>query len=138
MHPRRERTLVIAVAAAKKPNDAGGLAVVTAPETHEFKFFGHRFGETKSRLDRLGAAREQLNVGDTFGQHAADQLKETGAGVGREAAKGNAVELLCETLHIMWMAVAQTADGDAGDKIEILIAVDVGDRATPGAVDRKL
>src|SRR6266853_1043454 len=132
MHARRERTLVVAVAAAQKADNAGGLAVVAAPETHEFKFFGHRFGEAKGRLDRLGAAREQLNVGDTFGQHAADQLEETDAGVGREAAKGDALELLFETLHIMWMAVAEAADGDARDKIEIFVAVDVGNRATPG------
>src|SRR5260221_13516088 len=105
MHARREWPLVVAVAAAKKPNAAGGLAVVTAPETHEFKFFGHRFGEAEGSLDRLGAAREQLNVSDTFGQHAADQLEETGAGGRGEAAKGDALELLSETLHIMGMAV---------------------------------
>ena len=63
VHARRERTLMIAVAAAEKADDARGLAVVAAPEADKFEFLGDRLGEPEGGLDRLGAAREELDMG---------------------------------------------------------------------------
>src|SRR5260370_39666681 len=114
MQAGRERPLVVAIATTPKPDNTCSLAMVATPETNEFEFLGHRFGETKGRLDRLGAAREQLYVGDAFGQHAADQFEETGASVGCEATEGDAVELFPEALDLTGMAGAKAADGNAG------------------------
>jgi hypothetical protein len=57
---------------------------------------------------------------------------------GRETAEGDAFELLRETFDVVGMTVAETANRDTGDEIEILIPVDVGDRATRGTVDHDL
>src|SRR5260221_6685745 len=112
--------------------------MVATPEPNKVEFLGHRFGETKARLDRLGAAREQLYVGDAFGQSPADQFEETGASVGREATEGDAVELFPEALDIMGMAVTKAADGNASDEIKIFVAVDICNRAAPGMIDGDL
>src|SRR5262249_9681222 len=129
MHPRRKRTLVIAVAAAEEADRACGLAVVAAPKSDKLEFFRHRFGETEGGLDRLGSAREQLDVRDAFRQQLADQIEKTCTGLGREAAEGAAAELLAETFDIVGMTMADTADRDAGDEVQIFIPVDVDDGA---------
>src|SRR5208282_5267156 len=87
------------------------------------------FGEPEGGLDRLRAAREQLGMGDSLREQPGDQIEKTGAVLSREAAEGDAIELLLETLDVVRMAMAETADRDAGDEVEILVAVDVGDRA---------
>src|SRR5208282_2946498 len=96
------------------------------------------FGEPEGGLDRLRAAREQLGMGDSLREQPGDQIEKTGAVLSREAAEGDAIELLLETLDVVRMAMAETADRDAGDEVEILVAVDVGDRAAAGAVDHDL
>ena len=47
-------------------------------------------------------------------------------------------ELLLEALDVVGMAMADAADRDAGDEVEIFVAVDVGDRAALGVVDDDL
>src|SRR5262249_13030190 len=120
MHAGGEGALVVAVAAAEKSDRACGLAVVTAPEPDEFEFFCHRFGETKSGLDRLGAAREQLDMRDAVGQQFGDQIEKTRTRLGREAAEGEALELFIEAFEIMRVTMPHAPDRDAGDEIEIL------------------
>ena len=71
VHPRRKGPLVIAIAAAEKADHACGLAVVAAPEPDKLEFLADRFGETEGGLDRLRAARKQLDVGNAFRQQAA-------------------------------------------------------------------
>ena len=61
-------------------------------------------------LDGLCTARKQLDVGDARGQQLAHQVEETRAGLGREAAEGNAAELLAETFDIVRMRVADAAN----------------------------
>ena len=72
MHPGREGPLMVAIAAAEETDDTRGFAVVAAPEPDKLEFLSDRFGETEGGLDRLCAAREQLDVGDAFGQQPAD------------------------------------------------------------------
>ena len=72
------------------------------------------------------------------GNRLRDEIEKFRAGLGCEAAEGDALELLPETLDVVGMAVAEAADRDAGDEIEILVPVDVGNRATPGVVDHDL
>jgi hypothetical protein len=129
---------VIAIAAAEKANNACGLAMVTAPEPNKLEFLTNRFGKTEGGLDRLCAARKQLDVCDAFRQQSTHQVEKIGAGLGREAAERNAFELLLYAFDIVGVAMTETADPNASDEIEVLLPVDVGDRATPGVVDSDL
>ncbi len=138
MHPRRKRTLVIAVAAPEEANRACGLAVVAAPEADELELLCDRFGEPEGGLDRLGAAREQLDVGDALRQELADQVEKARAILGREAAEGDAAELLGEASDVVRMGVADAADRDAGDEIQVFVAVDIDDGAALGVVHHDL
>src|SRR5258708_6534226 len=129
MHPRWKWTLVIAVAAAEKADSACGLAMVASPKSDKFEFFRHRLGKTEGSLDGLRAAREELDMRDAFGQQLADQIEKTCTGLSREAAEGDTTELLVETFDVVRMRVADTADCDTGDEIQILIPIDVDDGA---------
>src|SRR5262249_21548951 len=80
------------------------------------------------------AAGKKLDVGDVCRQQIADELEKAGAGLGREAAEGCARELLADALDVVGMTVADAADCYAGNEIEIFIAVDVVNRATPSAI----
>ena len=77
-------------------------------------------------------------MGNPFRQQPGDQIEKMGAVLGREAAESDVIELLLETLDVVRMAMAETADRDAGDEVEIFVAVDVGDGAAAGAVDHDL
>ena len=55
-----------------------------------------------------------------------------------EAAEGDFLELLGDALDVVGMAVAEAADRHAGDEVEILAAVHVGDDAALGVVDGDL
>ena len=72
------------------------------------------------------------------GSGRGDALEELGARLRREAAEGRPLELLLEARDIARMRMAEAADRDAGDEVEILVAVDVGDRAALRMVDDDL
>src|SRR5271170_531000 len=77
-------------------------------------------------------------MGDALRQQPTDQIEKAGAVLRREAAEGDVIQLLLETLDVVRMAMAETAHRDAGDEIEILVPVYVGNRATQGVVDDDL
>src|SRR5262249_28791238 len=109
MHPGRKWTLMIAIAATEQTDHAGGLAVIAAPETDELEFLRDRLGKTKRRFDGLRAAGKKLNVRDAFREQVTDKLEKPGTRFGREAAESGARELLADALHIVGMAVTDTA-----------------------------
>src|SRR2546430_9651499 len=129
---------MIAVAAAEEPDNACGLAVVAAPKADKFEFVGNRLCETEGSLDGFSAAREQLDVRDAFGQQLAYQLKKVCTGVGRKAAKSKTSELFAQTFDVIRMAVADAANRDTGNEIEIFISVYVDNGAATGTVDDDL
>src|SRR5204862_3524251 len=100
VHARRKGTLVVAIATAEKADNPRGFAVIAAPEPDKLEFPGDRFGETEGGLNRFCSARKELNVGDTFRQQLADKFEKTRTGLGREATKGDACELLAKTLDV--------------------------------------
>ena len=61
-------------------------------------------------------------------------MRKRAAALGGEAAESGPVELFLEALDVVRMAMAQAANRDAGDEVEILVAVDVGDGAALGVV----
>src|SRR5437870_7342629 len=82
---------------------------------------------------RFGAAREELDAREAVGREARQQLEQLRAGLGGEAAKGQLLDLALEALDVMRMAVADTAHADAGDEIDVRVAVHVGERAALAA-----
>ena len=138
VHARREWPLMVAIGPAEKPDHALRLAVEAAPEADELELLGGRLREPEGRLDRFRAAREKLEMREPFRQRRSDALEELRAGFGGETAEGDAFELLLEPRDIARMRVAEAADSDAGDEVEIFVAVDVGDRAALRVVDDDL
>ena len=138
MHARRKGPLVVAMSAPEKADHACAFAVEAAPESDEFEFLRDRLREPESRLDRLGAAREQLEVGDPVRQQRTHQIEKARPALGGEAAESGPVELFLEALDVVRMTVAHAADRDSGDEVEIFGAVDVGDGAALGVVHHDL
>ncbi len=138
MHARRKRPLVIAVAAAQHADHALALAMESTPEADELELLGHRLGKPERRLDRLGATGKQLQMRQSLRQQRGDKIEEARPRFGCEAAEGRPFELLPDALHIVGMAVSDAANGDAGDEVEILVAVHVGDGAAFRVVDDDL
>src|ERR1700733_13807225 len=87
MHARRKRPLMVAIAAAEHADDALALAVEAALEADELELLGHRLGEPERRLDRLGAARKQLEMSEALRQERGDKLEEARPRLGGEAAE---------------------------------------------------
>ena len=129
---------MVAVGSAEKPDHALRLAVKAAPEADELELLRNRLREPEGRLDRFRAAREKLEMRDPLRERRGDALEELRARFGREAAKGGPVELLLEARDVARMRVAEAADRNAGDEVEIFVAVDVGDRAALGMIDDDL
>ena len=129
---------MVAVGAAEKPDHALRLAVEAAPEADELELFRGRLRKPERRLDRFRAAREKLEMGDPLRQRRGDALKELRARFGREAAEGDALDLLLEPGDKARMRVAEAANRNACDEVEIFVAVDVGDRAALRMIDDDL
>ncbi len=76
MYARRKGPLMVTSRAAEQADHALAFAVEAAPETNELEFLRDRLREPESGLDRLGAAREQLQVGYAFGNSEATRLRK--------------------------------------------------------------
>ncbi len=77
-------------------------------------------------------------MGQAVRQQALHQVQELGPVLGGEAAEGGLAELLGQGLDVGRMAVAEAADGDAGDEVQVLGPVGVDDGAAVGVVDGDL
>jgi hypothetical protein len=88
-------------------------------------------GEPQRGLDRLRTAGEHLDARESFGRDRGQQVEELGPGLGGEAAEGDPLDLTLERLDVVRMAVADAPDRDAGDEVDVLVAVLVDQ----GAVD---
>ena len=89
---------------------AAGLAVEAAPEPEDLVLARRRLREPQRRLDRLGAAGEELDAREPAGRDAGEQLQEPRARLRREAAEGQALDLSLERVDVVGVAVADAAD----------------------------
>jgi len=128
---------VVLELAAEQREHAAGLAVEAAPEPEHFGLAGRRVSQPQRGLDRFRAAGEHLDAREALGQDGRDQVQELGPRLGREAPEGEALDLPLERLDVMGMAVADAPHGDAGDEVEVLVAVLVDQRAVDAARHRE-
>ena len=97
-----------------------------APESDDLVLPRVRHREAERRLDRLRAAAVELRAAEVAGREAGDQTQQTEAALGGEAADRDAPQLRFDRGDVARVRVAETRDGDAGEEIEIGVAVDVG------------
>ena len=100
--------------------------------------FGSFTTETRAKFLELlasvtpeGLSRIQLFSG------GAEAVEEPGARLRREAAEGQPLYLLLQRLDVVGMAVADAADADAGDEVDVLVAVLVDQRRAAAAGHRQ-
>ena len=110
----------------------------TAPEADDFVASGRGFGEPHRGLDGFGAARVELRAVQITGRELRDQLDQRGAMLRGEAAHVDALELLCHLCHVARMGVAEAGDADAGEKVDVPVAVDVPQHRAFAAIHEQL
>ena len=133
-HQRAEPVLEVA---PHERQHAAGLAVEAAPEAHELVLLRDGLGQAERRLDGLGAAREELDAREALRRDAGEQVEELRADLRGEAAEREPAGLLLERLHVVRVAVADASDGDAGDEVDVGVAVLVEDPAALAARHRE-
>src|SRR5262249_55161835 len=74
---------------------------------------------------RPGAA---LHAARAPGHHRREQLERAPPRLGREAAEGQRLHLPLQRLHVVRVAMTDAADRDAGDEVDVLVAVLVDER----------
>ena len=121
---------VVLEVAAEQSEHPARLAVEPAPEAEHLVLAGGGLGEAQGGLHGLGAPGEELDAGEPLRREARQLREEAGARLGREAAERQALELPLERFHVMRMAVTDAAHADAGDEVDVLVAVLIDQRAT--------
>src|SRR5437870_3224525 len=127
--PGEKRPEAMLELAAEEPEHATRFAVKSSPEADDLVLARGRLGQTQRRLDGLGAPREELDAREAFGHEAGEQRQEPRASLGGEAAERQALELALQRIDVVRMTVTDAAHTDAGDKVDVLVAVLVDQRA---------
>jgi hypothetical protein len=112
--------------------------VEAAPEADHLELLRAGTGEPERGLDRLRAAREELRAPDRARSELGEQLEEPDARLRGEAADRESLELPRQGGDEARMRVTEARDRDAGEEVEVLLAVDVGQRAAPTLGEREL
>ena len=126
----QERSQVMLEVAPEEPEHATGLAVEPTPEADDLVLARRRLCQPERRLHRLGAAGEHLDARESRRRQRGEQIEEAGSRLRREAAEGQPLHLLLERLDVVRVAVADAADADAGDEVDVLVTVLVVERET--------
>ena len=134
----RERTQAVLEASRQERQHAARLAVKAAPEPHDLVPAGGRSREPHGGFDRFRAARIELGAVEVAGRDPGNQLDESGAMLRREAADVHPFELFRHLGDVAGMRVAEARDADAGEQIDIAIAVDVPQDRAFAAVHAQL
>jgi hypothetical protein len=124
----QERSLVMLEIAAEQAQHAAGLAVEAAPEPEDLLPPGRGLGQPQAGLDRLRAAREELDARETLRRDGRHQLQEARPGLGREAAEGQPLGLTLQGLDVVRVAVPHAPHRDARDEVDVLVAILVPQR----------
>ena len=115
--------------AAQQAQHPARLAVEAAPEADDLVLAGLGPRQPQRRLHRLGAAGEELDAREAVRRERRQQVEEARPRLGREAPEGQPLGLALQRLDVMRVAVADAADADARDEVDVLVAVLVDQRA---------
>src|SRR5215831_11806651 len=118
-----ERPELLLEIISEQTQDSAGFSMEAAPKPNELKSARGGFGQAKSRLYRLRSTRKHLNPAESLGRHRCDQVQKLGADLCGEAAERQLFDLSFQGLHIMGMAMTDTAHSDASHKIDVALSV---------------
>ena len=125
-----QRAPVLLPLVADQADHAAGLAVEAAPEADHLVLLRVRLGQADGRLDRLGAAAVELRAAQR--RRAPARRAARAAPGARSLVKLPTVQrssCACSARDEARVGVAEAGDGDAGEEVEVLVAVDVDQRA---------
>ena len=125
---REKRPQVMLEVAAEQAEHPARLAVKAAPEADDLALARGRLGESERGLHGLRAPREHLDAREPFRGQGREHLEEARPRLRGEAAEGELLHLPLERLDVVRVAVADRADGDARDEIDVLLPVLVDER----------
>ncbi len=126
--------LVLEVRAEERQH-AAGLAVEAAPEPDELGLAGVRLGEAEGRLDGLGAAAVELRAIEIARCDVRDQLDESCAVLGGEAADVDPGDLALDGGDVFRVGVSEAGDADTREEIDVAAAIEIVEHDAFAAID---
>ena len=132
----RQRSVALLRFVADEPDDAAGLAVKAAPETHHLELLGLRARQAQRGFDGLGAAAIEMRALEISRRDFREQLERLGAFRVGERADHQARGLFRERLRQSRMSMAEAGDRDAREEIDVDVAVGIGERRAFAVIDR--
>jgi hypothetical protein len=133
---RRHRSQLVLERRPHQRQHAQRLAVEAAPVRHHLVLAGGALGQPERALDRLGAARVELQPVHARRRRVRRQaLGQIDPGARGERPDGDLGRLLHQRVDEHRVRVPESADVDAADEVEVRVAVDVGDSAPPPLLD---
>ena len=103
----------------------------------ELVFLRRRLCEAEGRLDSLRSAGEELDASQAGRRDAREQLEKPRPHLRREAPEGQPLELFLQPRDVVRVAVPDASHGDAGDKVDVRVAVLVVETAAVAAGHRE-
>src|SRR5262245_27690206 len=122
--------------AAEQAEHTAGLPVKAAPETEDLVLSGCRLRQPERRLHRLRAAREHLDARQSLRRERGQAIQESRARLGGEAPERQTFDLTLQGLDVVRMAVSDAPDADAGDEVDVLLAILVVEHGSRAARHR--
>ena len=129
----KEGPEVVFEVTAEEPEHAASLAMKPTPEAEHLVLARRGLCEPEGGLDGFGAAGEELDARQAGRGERGEELEEAGARLRGEASEGHTLDLLLQCRHVVRVAVADAADPDTRDEIDVLVAVLVDQRAALAA-----
>src|SRR4029453_6610822 len=131
----QKRPEMVLEVAAEETENAAGLPVEAPPEAEHLVLACGGLREPQGGFHRFGAPGEQLDARQPLRRQRGQSLQEPRTRLRGEASERQPLDLTLERLDVVGVAVADAADSDAGDEVDVLVAVLVDELAAFAAGD---
>ncbi len=121
--PGHERSQMMLEVAAQQAEHAAGLPVKATPETEHLVLPGRGLRQPERGFHRLGSTREHLDASESLRRERRQQIEESRPGLGGEAPERQALDLPFQRLDVVRVAVADATDTDAGNEVDVRLAI---------------
>src|SRR5437867_2575942 len=121
--------------ASEKRQDPARLAVKSSPEGDHLALARVGLSQADRGLDGFGPAAVELRSAKVPGRDLREELHQGGPVLGREASHMNPRQLPPERLYVARMRIPQAGHADAGQQVDVAIAVDVVEQCPLTPVD---
>src|SRR5271166_2329447 len=110
----------------------------SAPEADDLVVFGFGLGKADGSFDSFCAAAVEVSASQLRGRGLAKQTENFGPLGGGESSYDQAGGLFGQRLRQSGVAVAEGGDRDAGEKVEVGVAVGIGERGAVAMIEGDL